>query len=112
MRIILIYNGKKERRDKLNKEKKEIENKENNEEKIEEEDLNIVPDIYKDEIIYKDLIEENENSKLKYYLIIGDEHGYLKIINLYYIFKKYNIKQKEKKEIKSILNLYKKEEKN
>ena len=107
---IIYLKEKKERRDKLNKEKKEIENKENNEEKIEEEDLNIVPDIYKDEIIYKDLIEENENSKLKYYLIIGDEHGYLKIINLYYIFKKYNIKQKEKKEIKSILNLYKKEE--
>ena len=78
--------------------------------------LDIVLNIYKDEIIDKDLDSyiknetENDNNDIKYYLIIGDENGYLKIFNLLPFFKKHGLKPLEKQEIKSSLNLYKKEE--
>ena len=77
-------------------------------------------DIYNDEIIDKELdlyiddetlTKENE-LKLKYYLIYGDEKGSLKIINMLPFFQKNKIKHSDKREIQSSLNLYKKEDVN
>ena len=77
-----------------------------------------MPDIYTDEIIDKDLdeyingetSEENNKEKFKYYLILGDENGFIKVINLYPVFQKYKITPMKNQEIKSYLNLYKKDE--
>ena len=82
------------------------------------ENLDIVPDIFNDEIIDEDLnrydnqeeLVDNSEIKLKYYIIIGDTNGFLKIIDIYPLFLKLKLNPIEKQEIKSTLNLYKKEE--
>ena len=102
--------------------KKEDEN-DNNENENQLENLDIVPEIYKDEIIDKDLNsyinqdeenkDNNENEiKLQYNLILGDKFGFIKIINLLLLFQKLQLKPMEKKMTNALLNLYKKEEVN
>ena len=92
-------------KDNITKDNININKKDNNEQKANNKEEKIV------EIIDKDLdLYLNNEMQLKYYLFIGNEKGYLKIVNLYPLFKKYNINSLEKEEIKSTLNLYKKEE--
>ena len=97
-----------------NANKKENESKDNNDQDNNNEKNNkIIQEVFKDEIIDEDIDKESENedeTKLKYYLFFGNENGYIKIINLLPFFKKNNIKPSIKEEIKSSLNLYKKEE--
>ena len=111
-----------------NNNEKEIEKEENNNnlkqnEQIHEANLDIVPEIFKDEIIDKsidrDLYDEkeranntlnnNEVERPQYYLIIGDEHGNIKIIDLIGFFRKNKIEPSSKATIKSMFNLYKKD---
>ena len=79
----------------------------NNEEIIEEENLDIVPNNFKNEIIdiYNDpdLYGQNINNsnndiniRKRYYLIIGDTFGNVKIIDLYGFIKKINMKNLRK----------------
>ena len=111
----LISSSIKENKDSNNKDNQD--NQENKEKELKE-NLDIVPDIYKDEIFDMDLDQyisgesslENNPEQLKYYLILGDENGYVKVINLYPIFQKYDITPVKNQEIKSYLNLYKKDE--
>ena len=100
------------------KEKIGNDNKNNNVDEPKE-NLDIVPNIFNDEIIDENLnininqeeeAIDNSEIQLKYYIIIGDENGFLKIINIYPLFKKLELNPIEKQEIKSTLNLYKKEE--
>ena len=117
---------------KHNEKNSEDEEEKKNDNEIEkEENLDIVPDIYKDEIIDKeidrDLYEEkeivniennnnienkdkNEEIKPQYYLILGDERGNIKIIDLIGYLKKNNIEPSSKIVIKSTFNLYKKDD--
>ena len=105
------------------KEEEKIKNINNNENPHEiEENLDIVPDIYKNEIIdkqidrelyeEKDLINNYKKDEIKpqYYLIIGDEHGNLKILDLIGFLKKNNLEPSSKTIIKSTFNLYKKDD--
>ena len=96
----------------------------NENEKEKEINLDIVPDIYKNEIIDKeldrDLYEEKENIeknkqeyniiKPQYYLFLGDEHGNLKILDLMGYIKKNNLEPSSQTVIKSTFNLYKKDD--
>jgi hypothetical protein len=50
---------------------------------------------FDDDLLNYDNSEEDDN-KPKSYLCFGDDKGFLKIVNLEPIFKKYNIKIKEK----------------
>ena len=96
-----------------NNNNKEDIKKERNIDNEQNENSIIVPDIYLDEIFDEDLDLNSELAseiQLKYYLFIGNEKGYIKIINLFPLFQKYHINSLEKEEIKSALNLYKKEE--
>ena len=111
---------------KKNKKKNEnIEEEKNDNENEKEVNLDIVPDIYKDEIIDKyidrDLYEKknniinsgvnsNEENKLQYYLMLGDEHGNIKIIDLMGFFYKNKTEPSPKAIIKSAFNLYKKDD--
>ena len=78
------------------------------------EDININNNLehYNDEIIDNELSDKyfDNINKMKYELIIGDENGNLKIINLLPLINKWKMKPLEKKEIKYPLNVYKKEE--
>ena len=93
----------------------------------EEEDLNldIVPSCYKNEIIdngvdpdlYEQKLTEEDahprkHQTLKYYLIVGDTEGNIKLINIIGFIKKEEIEPASKIEIKSTFNLLKKEDVN
>ena len=110
-----------------NEKEKYIENNEENinaeNEKGNEINLDIVLDIYKNEIIDKeldrDIYEEKDiinnkkgyyRKKPQYYLILGDEHGNLKILDLIGYIKKNNLEPSSKNIIKSNFNLYKKDD--
>ena len=83
--------------------------------------LDIVPDIYKNEIIdkyndpdlYDDYInnnEDKENIRKRYYLLIGDSYGDLKVIDIYGLIKKNKYEKSSKITNKSSFNLLKKED--
>ena len=80
-----------------------------------EEDLDIVPDLYKNEIIDKyndpDLYNDNNtNIKKKFYIMIGDSFGNIKIIDIYGLIKKNKYEKSSKITNKSSFNLLKKED--
>ena len=108
-----IYENMNKDNEKKEKSKKEVEN------------LDIVPEIYKNEIIDKeidrDLYEEKEfiynknkyeykEVRPQYYLILGDEHGNLKILDLIGYIKKNKLEPSSKAMIKSTFNIYKKDD--
>ena len=84
------------------------------EEESEEDDnnLDIVPSVYKNEIIDNDLTPEKyaSNDKLKYYLIIGDSQGFMKVLDLKGFIKKYEFEPCSKAKIKSTFNILKKDD--
>ena len=101
--------------------KKSKDEEKNNNENNYEEKLDIVPDIFKDEIIDEELnreiydikeVEENEGNKNKhqYLLIIGDKSGNMKIIDLIGFIKKNKLIPSTKSSVLSALNIYKKDD--
>ena len=100
-------------------EKKEKENEKVNEE-IEEENLDIIDNKYKREIFDEKLSPENydltadNNSELtkKYFLILGDVLGNIKMLDLMGLIKKYKINVPQKAYIKSSFNILKKDDVN
>ena len=102
----------------LNNMKNNNEGKNNNHEM--EEDLDIVPNIYKNEIIDKEidpelyLTKKEKNiinsTSLKYYLIFGDINGNIKLIDMLSLIKKYKIDASSQIIIRSSFNLLKKED--
>ena len=131
-KIEKIEINNKENSDDLNENEKNNEKEEENTKKINhdknpheiEENLDIVPDIYKNEIIDKEIDRElyeekdlistfnnkKEEIKPQYYLILGDEHGNLKILDLIGFIRKNNLEPSSKAVIKSTFNLYKKDD--
>ena len=99
-------------------------NEENAKEEVIDDDLNldIVPNNFKNEIIDKyndpDLYEQNlstsneNNIRKRYYLIIGDTFGNIKVIDLYGFIKKNKYELSSKITNKSAFNLLKKEDLN
>ena len=86
-------------------------------------DLDIVPNIYKNEIIdkyndpelYYDNSNENKNSnendiRKRFYLILGDSFGDIKVFDIYGLIKKNKYEKTSKITNKSSFNLLKKEE--
>ena len=103
----------------------ELNNNNSEDENSSEEDdgnLNIVPDIYKNEYIdnefdperYYNITEEDDNNKnseqLRHYLLLGDTKGHLKLLDLMGIMRKYNFEASGKVIIKSTFNLMKKDD--
>ena len=97
--------------------------KDNNKEDIIDEDLNldIVPNNFKNEVIdvYNDpdLYEQNtsndnNNIRKRYYLMVGDTFGDIKVIELYGFIKKNKYEKSSKITNKSAFNLLKKEDLN
>ena len=93
----------------------------NNEPKIDESlNLDIVPNIYKNEVIdiYNDpdLYDNNTNEnneehiRKRFYLFIGDSYGDIKIIDIYGLIKKNKYEKSSKTTNKSSFNLLKKED--
>ena len=97
---------------------------EEEEEEIDEElNLDIVPSIYKDEIIdtkidaelyiaKKDNTQQNEDTNIspRYYLFLGDAYGNVKALDLVGLFKKNRYEPASKATIKSSFNIKKKDE--
>ena len=91
--------------------------KEETDEKL---NLNIVPDIYKNEIIdiyndpalYEDNINENneEHIRKRFYLFLGDSFGDIKLVDIYGLIKKNKYEKSSKITNKSSFNLLKKED--
>ena len=99
------------------------ENKEEEEEEIDEElNLDIVPSVYKNEIIDKkidaDLYYAKKNSAQqdeviitqRYYLFLGDAYGNVKVLDLMGLIKKNRYEPASKATIKSTFNIKKKDE--
>ena len=118
---------KKEVETEKNKKEKNINigsnKKDNNKEDIIDEDLNldIVPNNFKNEVIdvYNDpdLYEQNtsndnNNIRKRYYLMVGDTFGDIKVIELYGFIKKNKYEKSSKITNKSAFNLLKKEDLN
>ena len=113
---------KKKEKEKNKNDKIKDSNDENNKEEVIDDDLNldIVPNNYKNEIIdiYNDpdLYEQNlsvgdeNNIRTRYYLIIGDTFGNIKIIDLYGFLKKKKYEKSSQITNKSAFNLLKKED--
>ena len=82
--------------------------------------LNIVPDIYKNEIIdiyndpdlYEDNINENneEHIRKRFYIFLGDSFGDIKLVDIYGLIKKNKYEKSSKITNKSSFNLLKKED--
>ena len=86
---------------------------EDEEESEDDDNLDIVPSIYKHtEVIDDDLDPERYASSdtQKYYFIIGDSQGNLKILDLKGIIKKYELEPASKVVIKSTFNILKKDD--
>ena len=93
-----------------------------NNKNIEEDELDIVPDIYKDEIIdyeidpniYEEINNDNNNNlkkiKNRIYLIIGDSQGNIKLIDLMGYVNKMQLEPASKVIIKSTFNILKKDD--
>ena len=106
------------------KKKHKIENDKNSEEIIDENlNLDIVPNIYKNEIVdknndpelYYDNHNENingENKRKRFYIFVGDSFGNLKIIDVYGLIKKNKFEKSSKITSISSFNLLKREEVN
>ena len=120
-----IEKDKDKRKNEKNKNNYEDNKKEEkNDDKIDEDlNLDIVPNNYKNEIIdiyndpdlYEQNIDSNENNNTKnirkrYYLIIGDSFGDIKVIDLYGFIKKNKYEISSKITNKSDFNLLKKED--
>ena len=120
-----IEKDKDKRKNEKNKNNYEDNKKEEkNDDKIDEDlNLDIVPNNYKNEIIdiyndpdlYEQNIDSNENNNTKnirkrYYLIIGDSFGDIKVIDLYGFIKKNKYEISSKITNKSAFNLLKKED--
>ena len=96
--------------------------KENIKHDIIEEDsnLDIIPNSYKNEVIdtyndpdfYEQNVNENSNVKKRYYLIIGDAFGNIRIIDFYGFIKKNKYEISSKITNKSAFNLLKREDVN
>ena len=96
----------------------------NNEEDDEDNELDLVPDIYKNEIIdtkidpkiyEEETNEKKENEKIKenrnrMYLVVGDSQGNVKIIDLVGYIKKKQLEPASKVIIKSSFNILKKDD--
>ena len=98
------------------------ENKKIKEEIDEKSDLDIVPEIYKNEVIDKyndpDLYDNNNDDEIinedhirkRFYLIIGDSVGDMKVIDIYGLVKKNKYEMASKITSKSSFNILKKED--
>ena len=94
--------------------------KDDQEENDEDLNLDIVPEIYKNEIIDQEIDSElyiaknesNVNDEImpRYYLFLGDNWGNVKALDLMGFFKKYNIEPASKATIKSSFNIMKKDD--
>ena len=105
-----------------NKDKKS--NKKNQNEDIyiidEEADLDLIPNKFKNEIIDMDLSPENydltinsdNNLVQKYFIIVGDFLGNIKIMDIMGLIKKYKINSAQKVHIKSSFNILKRDDVN
>ena len=87
----------------------------NDEEESSSEDdnnLDIVPPMYKTEIIDDDLDPDRyaSSDRLKYYFLIGDSQGNLKVLDLKGVIKKYELEPASKVVIKSTFNILKKDD--
>ena len=86
----------------------------------EDNNLDIIPDKYKNEIIDKDLNPENYDLTVdsdkgliqRYYIILGDFYGNVKIMNILGLIKKYKINPSSKVHIKSSFNILKRDDVN
>ena len=86
----------------------------------EENNLDIIPDKYKNEIIDKeinpdiyDLTVGNDDAFVhRYYIILGDSFGNIKIMNILGLIKKYKINPCSKAHIKSSFNILKRDDVN
>ena len=117
-----IMNNKKSKHTKYDKNIDEEKPKQNN--KVDEEnDLDLVPDIYKDEIIdysidpniYEEVNNENNEEQKKkirnrLYLIIGDSQGNIKLIDIMGFVHKKQLEPASKVIIKSTFNILKKDD--
>ena len=102
--------------------KEKDKNSNNTKDEVDEKlNLDIVPNIYKNEIIdknndpdlYDDNINENikeEHKRKRFYIIIGDSFGDLKVIDIYGLIKKNKYEKSSKVTNKSSFNLLKKED--
>ena len=112
--------GKNKDKEKEKSDKKHKNDNNNEDSNDEELDLDIVPEQYKNEIIdiYNDpdLYEQNastnsnKNLRTRFYLIVGDSVGNIKIIELYGLIKKNKYEKSSKISNKSAFNLLKKED--
>jgi WD40 repeat protein len=86
----------------------------------EDNNLDVIPDKYKNEIIDKDinpdnydLTVDNDNAFVqRYYIVLGDFNGNVKIMNILGLIKKYKIKAASKVHIKSSFNILKRDDVN
>ena len=109
---------------KIKDEKKKEHKKNQNEETYiidEENNLDIIPEKYKNEIIDKDLnpdnydlsVVANDNAFVqRYYIILGDINGNVKIMNILGLIKKYKLNPASKVHIKSSFNILKRDDVN
>ena len=105
------------------KDDKKKENKKNAEEIFiidEENNLNVIPDKFKNEIIDKDLdpanydltVDNDNTLTQKYYIILGDMCGNIKIMDIMGLVKKYRLNPCTKMHIKSSFNILKRDDVN
>ena len=82
--------------------------------------MDVIQDKYKEEIIDKDLNQENYDLTIvsdssivqKYYIIIGDFYGNVKIMDIMGLVKKYKLNPSTKTHIKSSFNILKRDDVN
>ena len=86
----------------------------------EDNNLDVIPDKYKNEIIDKEINPENYDLFVnnddafvhRYYIILGDFYGNIKIMNILGLIKKYKINPSSKVHIKSSFNILKRDDVN
>ena len=86
----------------------------------EDNNLDIIPDKYKNEIIDKEINPENYDLTVngddafvqRYYIILGDFNGNIKIMNILGLIKKHKINPSSKAHIKSSFNILKRDDVN
>ena len=85
-----------------------------------ENNLDVIPDKFKNEIIDKDLDPNNYDLTIggdnafiqRYYIILGDNYGNIKIMDIMGLIKKYKINESSKVHIKSSFNILKRDDVN
>ena len=82
--------------------------------------MDVIPDKFKNEIIDKDLDPNNYDLTIggdnafiqRYYIILGDNYGNIKIMDIMGLIKKYKINESSKVHIKSSFNILKRDDVN